>query len=167
MFKSSFMLALVLFLLLTLAAFGLYLSKLGNRNAPLGKSNTLVPSQGPTVTIHNHTFTVDIADTMLSRAKGLSGRDGLSENEGMLFLFNATGSYGFWMKDMKFPIDIIWVAGGRVVGFAENAALEPGKSMFTLRRYYPPEPVDQVFEGRAGTVATYGLQVGDEVQIAR
>src|SRR5437016_1262720 len=63
------------------------------------------------LTIKNQTFAIEIADTMMSKMRGLSGRDALSENNGMLFIFNGTSSSGFWMKDMKFPIDIIWIRG--------------------------------------------------------
>ncbi|MBI2630639.1 DUF192 domain-containing protein [Candidatus Nomurabacteria bacterium] len=52
---------------------------------------------------------VDVARTDAEKSKGLSGKDKLNENEGMLFVFEEAGRYPFWMKDMKFPIDIIWL----------------------------------------------------------
>lgn len=51
---------------------------------------------------------VDLANTPKSQEKGLSGHKPLALNEGMLFVFPSLGTYGFWMKDMSFPIDIIW-----------------------------------------------------------
>lgn len=51
----------------------------------------------------------DISDDDCKRELGLSGRSGLSSNEAMFFIFEKVGKYGFWMKDMKFPIDIIWI----------------------------------------------------------
>ncbi len=108
-------------------------------------------------------FSVEMADTTLSRMKGLSGRDGLAENEGMFFVFDSPANQGFWMKDMKFPIDIIWVKGDKIVGFAENVQPEPGKTVFGLKIYNSPEPVDRVLEVNAGTVAKYGFKAGDEV----
>lgn len=50
-----------------------------------------------------------VADTPAAREKGLGGRPSLKENEGMLFVFSEPGRYGIWMKDMRFPLDIIWL----------------------------------------------------------
>ncbi|MFA6354400.1 MAG: DUF192 domain-containing protein [Candidatus Paceibacterota bacterium] len=108
-------------------------------------------------------FSVEMADTTLSRMKGLSGRDGLVENEGMFFVFDSPANQGFWMKDMKFPIDIIWIKDGKIVGFVENAQPEPGKTVFGLKIYNSSEPVDRVLEVNAGTVAKYGFEVGQSV----
>ena len=55
------------------------------------------------------TFSVDVADTVYTQAKGLSNRQSLGYNEGMLFIFKDVDIHGFWMKDMLFPIDIIWM----------------------------------------------------------
>jgi len=54
-------------------------------------------------------ISADIADDNCKMELGLSGRSGLESNEGMIFVFEKVGNYGFWMKDMKFPIDIIWI----------------------------------------------------------
>ena len=52
---------------------------------------------------------VEIVDTVESRALGLSGREELKDGNGMLFVFDDVGKYNFWMKNMNFPIDIIWL----------------------------------------------------------
>ncbi|TSC82767.1 MAG: DUF192 family protein [Parcubacteria group bacterium Gr01-1014_20] len=117
------------------------------------------------VRINDQTFSVDVADTMMSRSQGLSGREKLEDSEGMFFVFDSPGNHGFWMKDMKFAIDIIWIKGERIVGFQENAKPEPEKSVFGLKTYYPPEAVDRVLEVNAGTVAKYGFKVGDSVYL--
>lgn len=65
---------------------------------------------GKTVEVKGQTFKVAIADTDEKRTKGLSGRDNLAQDQGMLFLFDKPGNYPFWMKDMRFPIDIIFFA---------------------------------------------------------
>jgi len=54
--------------------------------------------------------TAEIAKTEEERARGLMFRDRLGENEGMLFIFEEPDFYSFWMKNMKFPIDIIWLS---------------------------------------------------------
>lgn len=112
-----------------------------------------------------HEFMVEVADTIVSRARGLSGRAGLAENEGMLFVFGSSGAHGFWMRNMKFPIDIVWARGEKIVGFTENAAPEPGKSLLNLKVYYPPEPADRVLEIKAGSVEKLGLKIGDMVRV--
>lgn len=62
------------------------------------------------VKIAGQSIRVDLALTDAAKEQGLSGRNNLKENEGMLFVFDHLDKYPFWMKDMKFPIDIIWLA---------------------------------------------------------
>ena len=124
------------------------------------------PLKTASVTVGAKTFQVMVASTTLARSNGLSGKDGLAENEGMYFLFGSFGNYGFWMKDMKFAIDIIWIAGDTVVGFAENAKPEPGKALWSLKIYYPPQNIDKVLEINAGAVQKYGIKIGDIVSFS-
>ena len=63
-----------------------------------------------TIHIGRVPIAVAIADTLEKRTQGLSGRESLSANEGLLFVFSTSGAYGIWMKDMRFPIDIIWIS---------------------------------------------------------
>ncbi len=112
-----------------------------------------------TVRVH-----VDVAATDLTREQGLSGKEGLSPNQGMWFIFPTSDAYIFWMKDMLFPIDIIWVNEGKIVDLAANvpppADLPPGP----LPRYQPAEPADRVLEVSAGFAQRHGLKVGDSVE---
>jgi uncharacterized membrane protein (UPF0127 family) len=117
------------------------------------------------VELRGEKFVVSIADTPAERTAGLAGRSDLAENEGMLFLFEEPGYYGFWMRGMLMPIDIIWLKDKRVVGFGEaERPLDPDS--FTLPIYYPPEPVNQVLEVKSGTIRRLGVDVGDEVSIS-
>jgi uncharacterized membrane protein (UPF0127 family) len=143
-------LALVSLTIVLAAAFAIF----GFGNRPLEKAQ---------VTVGGKTFQVEVASTTLARANGLSGRDGLGEDDGMYFVFDNPGNYGFWMKGMKFPIDIIWIADNEVAGFAENAAPQPGAALWNLKIYYPPEYVQNVLEVNAGTVKKYQIKVGDPV----
>lgn len=118
-----------------------------------------------TLTVAGHAFDIEVRDTAAGRAQGLSGRESLGENEGMLFLFGSPDNYGFWMKDMQFPIDIIWIREGNVVGITERAAPEPGKNMFRLTVYHPPTPADAALEIGAGVAARYGIKAGDAVEV--
>ena len=119
-----------------------------------------------TVILGEQTFKIDVADTQLKQAQGLSYRESMAEDRGMLFVFPTEMMQTFWMKDMNFPIDIIWIKGDTVAGFAESASPEPGKTLFQLTRYSSPEPVDRVLEVAAGTVARAGIKVGDKLTIS-
>jgi uncharacterized membrane protein (UPF0127 family) len=114
-----------------------------------------------TLTVGNAVFNVEIANTSTTRARGLSGRENLGENQGMLFIFDAPGNYGFWMKDMRFPLDFVWILGDKIVGVTENVPPPaPGASIFKLQVYYPPDSADKVLELNAGEVKKYGIQAG-------
>lgn len=115
-----------------------------------------------TVAIRGTLFGVEIADTIASRAIGLSGRDALKENQGMLFLFPIAAKYPFWMKDMLFPIDIVWFHDEKIVWIKDNALPDDWRSGIS---YAPPKSANMVLEVIAGTVGRYGWAVGDEAII--
>ena len=119
--------------------------------------------------INGQIISAFVAGSESEKAKGLSGRLGLRENEGMIFIFDTVGRYGFWMKDMKFPIDIIWIRGREIVGIEKNIP-PPVKSGSAhgdrfLKIYYPPEPVDMVLEMSSGGADFINARVGDEAEI--
>ena len=119
------------------------------------------------LTVGNQTLEIGIADNALTRARGLSGRAYIGENEGLLFVFSSPGNYGFWMKGMNFPIDIVWINGDRVIGFSENIQPEPSKNILNFSIYYPPENVNKVLEINAGAVKKYNLWVGDMINLQK
>ena len=122
--------------------------------------------KGVAISVGGHPLIVEVADTMTSRSQGLSGREPLPSDGGMLFAFSKPGNYGFWMKDMKFALDFVWVNGATVVGMNENVPTEPNGNILTYNHYYPPEPADKVLEVNAGTVARLGIRVGDTLEYA-
>jgi len=65
-------------------------------------------------------LTVEFAKTSTAQQKGLSGRPSLPNDHGMLFVFDHEDYWGFWMVDMKFPLDIIWFNSNRQVVFIER-----------------------------------------------
>jgi uncharacterized membrane protein (UPF0127 family) len=118
------------------------------------------------IRINNQYIVADTAKTPAARAQGLSGRASLNINSGMYFIFPDAETYGFWMKDMNFPIDIVWINGHTVVGYTENVPPPaPGTPDSALQLYYPPEPVDRVLELHAGRVQILKLSVGDTVTV--
>ena len=110
--------------------------------------------------INETEFFVEIADTPEERAKGLSGRQSLPEDQGMLFLFNEADFYSFWMKDTLIPLDFIWIKDGEVVEATQN--VEP-------REYQPPqvltpkEKINAVLEVNAGFVEKFDIKVRDKI----
>lgn len=117
-----------------------------------------------TVIIKDVILSVEVAADQLSRAKGLSGRGGLKKGEGMLFLFPIPDRYGFWMKEMKFPIDIIWIRDGEVVGVTAEVQ-PPTDNRSPLPVFYPPQAVDAVLEVKAGWAKKHAIAFDDTVEI--
>jgi uncharacterized membrane protein (UPF0127 family) len=108
------------------------------------------------------TLQVEIVDSALSQAQGLSGRESLEKNTGMLFVFSRPAPRNFWMKDMRFPLDVVWIRDFEVVGFQENI-LHPEASGGEVVRFQSRVPADMVLEINAGEVALRGIKVGDKV----
>jgi uncharacterized membrane protein (UPF0127 family) len=135
-------------------------------------SAPVVAGENPPLTeeslaIDGATFNVEIASTAIEQARGLSFRPALSAQSGMLFLFGTGSVQTFWMKDMNFPLDMIWISGNAVAGFAQDVpAPAPGTALWGLPIYSSPANVDKVLEVSAGTVVKYHIKVGDTVSIA-
>lgn len=126
----------------------------------LPKSILVTPILFKEITVGQNKFKVEVADTPALQTRGLSGHKLLLENQGMLFIFNKPTMPGFWMKDMNFPIDIVWISNGKVVGVAENLLPDnlPSRPL-----YYPPSIIDRVLEISAGSVLKYNIKIGDRV----
>lgn len=123
------------------------------------------PLQRESITVGGTPFDVEIARTVVEEACGLSGRTSLGTGKGMIFLF-APGRQTFWMKDMNFALDIVWIGQGKVLGFVQNApAPAPGTMLWSLPLYSSPDATDMVLEVPAGTVANDNIKVGDPVVI--
>lgn len=105
-------------------------------------------------------FIADIADTQALRELGLSGRQGLGDDEAMLFVFPTSGQNLFWMKDMLFPIDMIWLDKNKKVSHIVRDA-EPSSFPQT---FGPSTPTMYVIETRAGIADEIGLRIGDKVR---
>ena len=125
--------------------------------------NPPLPRQ--TILIGNTPFDAEMATTMVQQACGLSGREGLGDKQGMFFAFSSAGTQNFWMKDMSFALDMIWISGDKVAGYTEDVPPpQPGATMLWQLKIYPSPPnVDKVLEVNSGTVAKYGIHVGDTV----
>lgn len=112
-----------------------------------------------TVIVNDHNINVWVADTQETRAQGLSGVPRLSEKQGMLFVFDTPNQNGFWMKDMKIALDIIWLNSAQeVVHIEENVTPDTYPESF-----YPPVPAFYVLEIGAGLAEKLNIKKGDKV----
>ena len=111
----------------------------------------------PTATINNIAIPIEIADTPAKRTQGLSGVVSLPENNGMLFVFDESHIPAFWMYDMNFALDFIWIHNNTVVDITENVPPPaPNATKQQLPTYSPNAPVNMVLELNAGWVARNG-----------
>jgi uncharacterized protein len=112
------------------------------------------------VSVGAKTFYAKLATTDLEREKGLSGTDKLAENEAMLFVFDREATWKIWMKDMKYPIDIVWINSKKEVVHTVRGA-EPDS--YPSRYFIPPRNASYVLEIPEGSVNKYGINVGKKV----
>lgn len=124
----------------------------------------LVLTKTPTATINNHSFRLYLAKTPQEKEVGLSKYDTIPQDSGMLFLFERPSFYAFWMKDMKFPIDIIFISKNRIVTIYSSVK-PPKTSNQILSAFYPLESANMVLEINANLSNKYGFKNGDIVKI--
>jgi uncharacterized membrane protein (UPF0127 family) len=115
------------------------------------------------VMIRGHVINVEVANTPESRAKGLSDRDKLGSNDGMLFVMHEKRYHTFWMNGMKFPIDIIWIRDNKIIDLTKNVPIPTDPKDIPV--YRPKTEVDKVLEVTAGYIDANNIAIGDEVGI--
>ena len=115
------------------------------------------------VTVGDASVRAEVAADEASLQRGLSGRDRLGAGDGMLFLL-PDDSPSFWMKGMRFPLDIVWIKNGRVVDVTADIP-PPSGSGTSLPTYSPARPADRVLEVNAGWAARHGIGRGDIVRV--
>lgn len=118
------------------------------------------------VNIKGVTLLVEVARDPAAQSRGLSGRESIPEFGGILFLFDTPGDYEIWMKDMKIPIDILWLRNGRVVDLEERVPPAPaGSDEANIPLYRPDARADTVLEVRSGFASRFAVRIGDAVSI--
>lgn len=125
------------------------------------------PYSDGVVTLAGREISFDLAEGLDEQRRGLGGQLGIEENQGMLFMFPIPDFPVFWMKDMNFSIDIVWIKGDEVVDISANVQHEPGVPDDLLKTYVPKVPADRVLELKAGWAERNGLKPGDKVEITR
>lgn len=110
-----------------------------------------------TLKIDEATLNIEVADTNIKRELGLSGKKGLAENEGLLFVFDIEGYYGFWMKDMNFAIDIAWLNKNKQIIYIESNV-----SPATYPQVFKPSALAlYVLETSANFFENHQIKIGD------
>lgn len=117
-----------------------------------------------TVTINSQTYEVEVAATAEEQTLGLSHRSSLAKQRGMLFPFDVPSRPFFWMKDMKFPIDIVWIRDDQIVDISSNLSVPSLETApDDLPTYQPKTDAEYALELNAGEAAN--MKIGDTVRI--
>ncbi|MFA6253541.1 MAG: DUF192 domain-containing protein [Patescibacteria group bacterium] len=166
---------LVIFVIFILFVAGIWL-KISNTNVvknfkntePTNKSNQNINTEADNasqIIINNKTFFVEVATDPATQRQGLSARQSLNTENGMLFAYAEKKDLHFWMLDMKFNIDLLWINDDKVVGIEKNMPVPlAGAEDKDLLIYSSPEPVNRVLEINSGLADQYGLKVGDSLE---
>ena len=113
------------------------------------------------IRINDHVFTVEIADSAAKQTLGLSGRESLLLDHGMLFVFDSADIRSFWMKDMLFPIDILWLRDREIVAIDKNCPVPYNDK---IPSFTPKIEVNNVLELNAGVADEFNIKIGDSVE---
>lgn len=117
-------------------------------------------NEAVTIFINDQKFEAEIADTDEKRTLGLSGREDLPKDSGLLFIFPNPDYHPFWMKDMNFPIDILWIdENWTIVNITENVQPESYPQTFQ-----PQIPAKYVLEINAGLSRELNIKRGDKIR---
>jgi uncharacterized membrane protein (UPF0127 family) len=121
----------------------------------------LWPQLQPHVTVRlgDGVFAAKVAKTSDAREKGLSGTNGLREDQALLFVYETNDKWPIWMKDMNYPIDIVWLdKDKKVVYIVKNAPPES----YPYETFTPKQEARYVLEIPAGTVGRKSITIGTE-----
>ena len=148
--------------------------------APSPPSPTLVPTLAPTaiagvapgppggaeLVVAGRTLRVELALTRDQRTLGLSGRERLDADAGMLFIFPSEGTLTFWMRDTLIPLDLVYLDSDGVVVGVHTMEPEPDTPVSLLRRYPSAAPARYALEVNAGVVRELGIEAGDVIDLS-
>lgn len=157
----------MVFFFISILLFILY--RTSDNNQATQQDNPKTATDKPVIGVGNTTINVEIARTPEDIRQGLSLKEKLAENEGMLFDIPYKNSRPtFWMKDMLISLDIIWIKDDKIVSIHENLPPSPKNVPDESKeRYTPDSPVDYVLEVNSGFVKQHGITIGDQVDLSK
>lgn len=116
-------------------------------------------SQKVLLHIGGHSLLVEIAKTPPEQWLGLSGRERLDDDHGMIFVFSASDRHAFWMRGVPFPITVAFL--NEQCEIVSTHDMEPNSEAHVL----PSEPVRLALEAPRGWFARKGVRTGDKVEV--
>lgn len=109
--------------------------------------------------IGKQTFTLEIANTPATEEHGLMERDSMPADHGMIFVFPDEQERSFWMKNTRFPLDILFLdAAGKVVSIHQMRA-------YDLNTTPSDYPAKYAIELNAGAAEKASVNVGDKLSV--
>ena len=114
--------------------------------------------------INGRTFTLEVARDATSRGRGLGGRDAIADDSGMLFIFPQEGLHRFWMKDVGFALDLLYIGRDGAVVDIQTMVPEPGVPDGDLTIYEPSAQALLALEINGGLALRLGIEPGTVVR---
>ena len=124
------------------------------------------PSSGAELVVAGRTLHIEFALTYAQRALGLSGRERLDPDAGMLFVFPDERTRTFWMRDTLIPLDLVYLDSDWVVVGIHTMQPEPDTPVSLLRRYPSAEPARYALEINVGLAMDLGIEIGDVIDVS-
>jgi len=122
----------------------------------------LPPANSVKIKIANINYNIELAKTIAQKTKGLSDRDALCKNCGMLFTFGFETNLPFWMKNTLVPLDMIWLdKNGKVVD------IQTATDTSSTKIYQNQTPAQYVLELNANDSKKIGLKIGDIIDLSK
>ncbi|MEK7648731.1 MAG: DUF192 domain-containing protein [Patescibacteria group bacterium] len=130
--------------------------------SPVRGASVPTPTLYP-MTIKATAISVELAETRDQQEHGLGGRTGLAEDRGLLYILRKPDFYTFWMKDMKFPIDIIWIdKDQKVIDISHSLTPDTYPRIFQ-----PVHPAQIILEVASGFAKKHDIKIGDPVSVPK
>jgi uncharacterized membrane protein (UPF0127 family) len=117
-----------------------------------------------TISVSGKSYQAIIADTSIKRAIGLMFRESLPKGACMLFIFRSAGHHAIWMRNMKFPIDVIWL-NEKLEVVDSKAQIKPCESILSCPEYSPSEMASYLIEFNAGVTKREKIRAGSKARI--
>jgi len=119
------------------------------------------------LSIHDKKITVEVVNTEASTEQGLSDRAQIG-SDGMLFAFPQSQIQHFWMKEMRFDLDMVWLNNLRIIDISHNVPMpRPDQTLQQLPVFSSKAPANEVLEIPAGTAENWNLKIGDQFELTQ